>query len=305
LSKEGPAGRVRRRNPPMNITGRTKIYGVIGDPVEHTLSPLMHNAAIEKMGIDAVYVPFRVAPDGLERAIEGMPALGIEGLNVTVPHKTRVMKYLDRVTEEAEAVGAVNTVIRKDGVLTGDNTDVYGFLMSLREGCGMKRFPERVCVLGAGGAARGVVYACGGREEIREIVIVNRTLSRAEKLAAELSAVTGTPMRALPAEREVMREVLPSAGLVVNTTSVGMFPDVERSPVPDPDVFNPAQVVCDIVYNPAETKLLRDAAARGAKTVGGLAMLAYQGARSLSLWTGLEAPAGLMLRVLRDAFGGG
>jgi len=249
----------------MNITGRTKIYGVIGDPVEHTLSPLMHNTAIEEMGIDAVYVPFRVSPDDLEKAIEGMPALGIEGLNVTVPHKTRVIECLDRVTEEAEAVGAVNTVIRGDGVLTGDNTDVYGFLMCLREGCGMERFPERVCVLGAGGAARGVVYACGRREEVREIVIINRTLSRAEKIAAELSAVTGTAMRALPAERDVMGEVLPSAGLVVNTTSVGMFPEVERSPVPDPGVFNPAQVVCDIVYNPVETKFLRDAAARRAK----------------------------------------
>lgn len=283
----------------MIITGKTVIYGVIADPVEHTMSPLMHNSAIAEMGIDAVYVPFHVRPEGLERAVKGMAALGIGGLNVTVPHKTRVIEYLDNLTGEAEAVGAVNTIINKDGILTGDNTDVYGFLMCLAMDGGLERLPERVCIIGAGGAARGVVYACAGRDEVREVIVLNRTFSKAEKIADELSAISGTPVSAVQAGVDTFREILPSAGLVVNTTSVGMYPDVDVSPVPEPNVFNESQVVCDIIYNPVETRFLRDAASMGARTVGGLAMLAYQGARSLSLWTGMDAPAGIMLKVLK------
>ncbi len=284
----------------MIITGKTSIYGVIADPVEHTMSPLMHNSAIAEMGIDAVYIPFHVSPEGLERAVKGMAALGIGGLNVTVPHKTRVIEYLDNITGEAEAVGAVNTIINNDGVLTGDNTDVYGFLMCLVRDGGLERFPERVCVIGAGGAARGVVYACAGRDEVREVIVLNRTLSKAENIADELSAVSGTPVSAMSAGEDTFREILPSAGLVINTTSVGMYPDVDVSPVPEPQVFQKNQVVCDIIYNPVETRFLRDAASMGAKTVGGLAMLAYQGARSLSLWTGMDAPADVMLKVLKE-----
>lgn len=286
----------------MKISGKTVVYGVIADPVEHTLSPLMHNSAIAEMGVDAVYVPFHVLPDDLERAVKGMAALGIVGLNVTVPHKTRVIEYLDHVTEEARAVGAVNTIINHKGVLTGDNTDVFGFLMCLASDGGLEQLPERVCVIGAGGAARGVVYACLGENEVEEVVIINRTLSKAEKLADDFSAMSGKSITALPAQVETFHTVLPSAGLVINTTSVGMSPHENISPVPDPGVFHEGQIVCDIIYNPAETRLLREAASRGAKTVGGLAMLAYQGARSLSIWTGRDAPAGVMLKVLNEWF---
>jgi len=284
----------------MNISGKTAVYGVIADPVAHTLSPLMHNSAIAEMGMDAVYVPFHVRPESLEHAVKGMTALGIGGLNVTVPHKTAVIDYLDSITDEAKAVGAVNTIIGDDGVLTGDNTDVRGFLMCLIRDGGLERFPGRVCVLGAGGAARGVVYACASREEVTEITVINRTLSKAEKIAAEFSNITAASVTAAPAVTDSLMEMIPAAGLVVNTTSVGMIPDSGNSPVPDPGVFHDGQVVCDIVYNPVETRLLREAAEHGAKTVGGLAMLAYQGARSLSLWTGREAPAEVMLRVLRE-----
>ncbi|MBT4485412.1 MAG: shikimate dehydrogenase [Candidatus Latescibacteria bacterium] len=287
----------------MKISGKTTVYGVIGDPIEHTLSPLMHASAIEKMGIDAVYVPFHVRPDELEHAIKGIKALGVGGLNVTVPHKTRVMDYLDNLTDEAKAVGAVNTVINHDGVLTGDNTDVYGFTRCLFVDGGLERFPKRVYVIGAGGAARGVVYACAKSDEVSEVVVINRTLSKAEKLAEELSAVTGSHISAMPAIEETFSGMLSDAELLINTTSVGMYPQVEHSPVPYPEVFHEGQVVCDIIYNPSETRLLRDAASHGAKVVGGLAMLAYQGARSLSLWTGMEAPAEVMLDVLKQEFG--
>ena len=289
----------------MIVRGSTAVYGVIGDPIEHTMSPLMQNRAIELMGLDAVYLPFRVAPEELERAVEGMRALSIRGLNVTVPHKTAVMRCLDRVTDAAEAVGAVNTIIRDGDLLTGDNTDVYGFLRCVLEDSVVATFPARVCVLGAGGAARGVVYACAMRPEVREIAVVNRTLSRARELAERFGRITGKRITAHPAEPGEMRRILPEAGMIVNATTVGMHPDAGRSPVPEPEVLHGGQVVCDIVYNPLRTKFLRDAELRGARTLSGLAMLAYQGARSLSLWTGREAPAKAMLEELNRRIAGG
>jgi shikimate dehydrogenase len=281
----------------MIVTGNTAVYGVIGDPIAHTLSPPMQNRAMEAMGLDAVYLPFRVAPDELERAIDGMRALSIRGLNVTVPHKSAVIPFLDRLTESAEAVGAVNTILLEGPLLIGENTDGYGFLKCV-EGGGVAVFPERVCILGAGGAARSVVYACATRPEVREIAVVNRTLSRARDLADRLSRMTGAQITAHPSDPEEMRRILPDAGMIVNTTTVGMSPNIDRSPVPDPGVFHSGQVVCDIIYTPLRTRLLREAEQRGARTIGGLPMLAWQGARSLSLWTGREAPAGVMLEEL-------
>ena len=140
------------------------------------------------------------------------------------------------------------------------------------------------------------------RDEVREVIVLNRTFSKAEKLVEELSLVTGKTLVPMPADKETLKRMLPPSGLVVNTTSVGMYPDISSSPVLDPDVFHDDQVICDIIYNPLETKFLREASSRGARTVGGLAMLAYQGARSLSLWTGKDAPANVMLDVLREKF---
>lgn len=284
----------------MLITGTTAVYGVIGDPIGHTLSPLMQNRAMAEMGLDAVYLPFRVSAGYIENAVRAVRALNIRGLNVTVPHKTAVMPFLDRITDAARAVGAVNTILNADGVLTGDNTDVYGFMNCVVQDGGVESFPEKVCVLGAGGAARGVVYACALRNEVREIVVLNRTLSRAEELAVNLGNVTGKPVSAAPADPENQRRILPGAGMIVNTTTLGMSPDAESTPVPYPEVFHAGQVVCDIIYNPSQTRMLREASLRGAHTVGGLAMLAWQGARSLSLWTGREAPVEVMLAVLRE-----
>jgi len=286
-----------------DIDGKTLVFGVIGDPIEHTLSPPMHNHALEAMGVDAVYVPFHVKPEFLEHAVKSIVSLGIKGLNVTVPYKTGVMKFCDALTDVAKAVGAVNTIINDNGRLTGDNTDVYGFEMCLKSGSGIDTFPERVSILGAGGAARGIVYACAVRDEVREISILNRTFSKAEKIATEFAPLTGKTFVPLPADAENIRKALPASGLVVNTTSIGMHPDIYRSPVSEPEVFHENQIVCDIIYNPAETKFLKDAGLHGAKTVGGLAMLAYQGARSLSLWTGMEAPVEVMLDTLKEKFG--
>ncbi len=286
----------------MLITGTTAVYGVIGDPIGHTLSPLMQNRALMEMGLDAVYLPFRVLAGDVGNAMRAVTALHIRGLNVTVPHKTAVIPFLNRITDTARVVGAVNTIQNVDGVLTGDNTDGYGFVNCVVRDGGVAVFPERVCVLGAGGAARSVVYACALREEVREITVMNRTLSRAEELAATLSPSTGKPIYAASADPESMRHILPEAGMIVNTTTLGMHPDSGSTPVPYPEVFHAGQVVCDIIYNPSRTRMLREAAQRGAHTVGGLAMLAWQGARSLSLWTGREAPVQEMIEALRERF---
>lgn len=282
------------------ITGKTAVYGVIGDPIAHSLSPLMHNRALEIMDIDAVYAAFHVIPDNLGDAISGLRALGIRGLNVTVPHKMAVMSYLDEVSEDARAIGAVNTIIVEDDRLVGDNTDAYGFLMCVLKGAGLEKLPATVCVLGAGGASRGVVYALAERGEVERIAVANRTVSKAERLASELSTVTGKVIDVCSAEGAAFHDALASAELVVNTTTVGMHPDQDLTPVADPAVFHPGQIVCDIIYSPLETRFLREAAAYGAKTINGLAMLAYQGARSLSLWTKRDAPAETMLAVLRE-----
>lgn len=284
------------------IGGTTAVFGVIGDPIGHTLSPLMQNRALEIMDIDGVYVAFPVSSGELEDAVRAVRALHIRGLNVTVPHKTAVMPYLDHLSDAARAVGAVNTIINDERGLTGDNTDVYGFEQCvLREG-GVDRFPARICVLGAGGAARGVVYACAVREEVEEIVILNRTLSRAREIADDIGMFSGRRISAAPLDTETQRAVIPEMGMIVNATSMGMASDAVNTPVSIPDAFQPGQLVCDIIYTPLRTRLLEEAAARGARTIGGLAMLAYQGARSLSLWTGREAPADAMLDVLREKF---
>jgi shikimate dehydrogenase len=286
----------------MIVSGKTSVFGVIGDPIAHTLSPLMHNRAISEMGIDAVYVPFHVEPEFFPFAVKSIISLGIKGMNITVPYKTEAIKHLDKLSDVAIAVGAVNTIINDNSVLIGDNTDVYGFEKCLEVGGGLLTFPEKVCVLGAGGAARGVVYACLMREEVKEVTVINRTLSKAKKLAEELFKVTGKVAVPVKADEEALNNVLPESGLIINTTSIGMHPDTGQSPVHDPSLFHEGQIVCDIIYNPLRTKLLIDADSQGAKTIGGLAMLAYQGARSLSLWTGLEAPAEVMLNVLKEKF---
>ncbi len=285
------------------IEGTTGVFGVIGDPVGHSFSPLMHNLAFEAMGLDCVYVAFHVLPGNLEQAVKAVSALQMQGLNVTAPHKTRVMRYLDTLSDAAKAVGAVNTIINKNGVLIGDNTDVYGFEECVLRDGGMVRFPSRICILGAGGASRAVVYACARRTEVEEIVILNRTESRAREIALDIGALTGKRIIAAPSDAETQWKELRAANMVVNATTVGMHPDIEKSPVLNPEVFHSGQTVCDIIYTPLRTRFLRDADKRGAKTIGGLSMLAYQGARSLFLWTGRQAPSEIMLEALRERFG--
>jgi len=285
------------------IRATTAVLGVIGHPVEHSFSPQMHNAAIRALGLDWCYVAFHVLPGEVGRAMEGLRGLGIRGLNVTVPHKQAVMAYLDEVSEEAQAVGAVNTISNEGGRLIGTNTDVYGILTSLRETAGLKTLPGKVVVLGGGGAARGVVYALSTASETSEIVVLNRTETKAHQLSEEMADRSGKQVEGGALSEEKLRRALLDAGLLINTTSVGMSPKVDASPIGDWDVLHPGLTVYDAVFNPLETRLMRQAKAAGARAFGGIEMLVYQGARSLEIWSGRPAPVGVMKEAILEGIG--
>lgn len=274
------------------ISGKTRICGLIGDPVEHSMSPAMHNAAFRKLGLDYIYVAFRVKPPELEQAIAGMRALNIRGLNVTIPHKVNVIPFLDNIDPLAEKIGAVNTIVNDDGVLTGYNTDASGFLRAMRES-GVEPAGKNVVVLGAGGASRAVSFILA--DSGAKLTILNRKLELdwAEELAGRISQVFNIEVRAMELNRTNLAAILSKTDILVNTTSVGMSPNIEQAPL-DTDLLHSGLAVYDIVYNPVETRLLQEAAAAGAKTIGGLNMLAWQGAIAFEKWTGREAPVDLM-----------
>ncbi|MFA6109542.1 MAG: shikimate dehydrogenase [Candidatus Latescibacterota bacterium] len=274
------------------ISGRTRVLGVIGHPVEHTASPAMHNAAIAALGLDLVYTAFRVAPENLAAAIAGMRALGIAGLNVTVPHKQAVIPLLDEVSPEARAIGAVNTIELREGRLIGHNTDAFGVLESLRRDGGLELLPARVALLGAGGAGRAVLYALLGRPEVERVLLLNRSMVRAEALAESLGRAGRVEVARL--DPDGCRAVAGS-GLLINATSVGMHPAEEASPLADPGCLGPGMLVLDLVYNPRRTRLMAQAETAGARSVNGLGMLACQGARAFEIWTGRWPPVETML----------
>lgn len=280
----------------IEINGQTQLLGIIGWPVEHSLSPTMHNAAFAALGLNWVYLPLSVPPGRVEAALRGLLALGFRGANVTVPHKEAVMPHLGCITEVAQAIGAVNTlVVGEDGRLTGDNTDGAGFLAALRE-AGFEPQGCRALVLGAGGAARAVVYALATAGA--QVTVLNRTSSRAEALIQHLApAVPPSSLSSQLLHREILAEEATHADLLVNATPVGMWPHGEGSPWPD-DLPLPSHLtVFDLVYNPLETQLLRQARRVGARTIGGLGMLVHQGALAFELWTGRLPP----LEVMRAA----
>jgi len=277
---------------PLNINGQTKLVGLIGYPVEHSLSPAMHNSAFAALDLNWCYVPLPVRPERLGEAVAGLRALSFVGANVTVPHKEAVMPHLDHVTPEAQAIGAVNTLVMREGRSIGHNTDWQGFLTALGEG-GFDPHGKRAVVLGAGGAARAVVYALA--QAGAQVAVLNRTLARAQALAQDLSPLfPGLLLFSLPLTLQTLGERTAEAHLLVNATSVGTWPEVDQSPWPEDLAFPSHLTVFDLVYNPRQTKLLRQARAAGAKAVGGLGMLVHQGAAAFELWTGKKAPVETM-----------
>ena len=275
---------------------------MIGDPVAHSFSPLMHNAAIAALSEDYAYVAFHVLPENVGHAIDGMRALGIRGLNVTIPHKQAVMEYLDKISEEALAVGAVNTISLEDGDLVGYNTDVYGLSTALERVAGLQQFPECCVVLGAGGAARAAVYALATRQEVRTVRVLNRTFARAESLAKDMQKITGKYITAAVLDKDPLLAHLADAGLVVNTTSLGMFPHVEGSALLNEKALHAGLVLYDTVFNPMQTRLMSQFQSVGASAYGGLEMLVYQGARSFQIWTGTEPSSDVMKQAIVGRF---
>ncbi|MEA3345480.1 MAG: shikimate dehydrogenase [Chloroflexota bacterium] len=282
------------------INGHTKLVGVIGWPVEHTVSPAMHNAAFDAAGLNWRYVPLRVHPERVVEAVRGLRALGFVGCNVTVPHKRAIMGSMDEITDQARAIGAVNTItIQSDGRMVGHNTDADGFLRALADG-DLDPKGKQALVIGAGGAGRAVAYALASSGAA--VTILNRTLSRAESLVADLiSFFPRADAEARPYSPASLRQEAQSADLLVNATPLGMWPQVDRSPWPDEVPMLPSLTVFDVVYNPPETKLMRQARSAGAQAIGGLGMLVRQGATAWELWTGQEAPVEVMAAAAKAA----
>ncbi|WP_456419122.1 shikimate dehydrogenase [Methanocaldococcus infernus] len=277
------------------MDAKTKLVGLIGHPVEHSLSPVMHNAAFKDKNLNYVYLAFDVKPEKLKFVVDGAKALGMVGFNVTIPHKVEIIKYLDQLSEEAKLIGAVNTVKIEDDIAIGYNTDGIGARRALEEEIGKVK-DKKIVIFGAGGAARAVAFELA---KDNFVVIANRTLEKAKKLAKEI-------------EEKLNREVgysdlnvdLENVDIVINATPVGMYPNVNEKPIVSKERLRKDMIVMDLVYNPLETTLLKEAKKVGAKTIDGLGMLIYQGAEAFKIWTGVEPNIEVMresiLKVLKN-----
>ena len=274
----------------MKISGKTNICVIIGDPVEHSLSPTMHNAAYEALGIDDefVFVASHVKVEDVKHVVQAVRVMGISGLTCTIPHKLKVMQYLDAVDPIAAKIGAVNTVVNDSGILRGYNTDWLGTVMPLEHEIGSLK-GKSVALVGAGGAARAMAY--GVIEKGAHLTIVNRTLAKAKELAEELEVEINVTTF------DDMKSHIPEHDIILNATSLGMGEQMNQTPIPK-EFIRKNQIVFDAVYSPRETRLLKEAKERGAKTIQGVEMLLYQGIAQFELYTGREAPIDVMRKVL-------
>lgn len=271
----------------MDVNGKTRITGIFGYPIEHTLSPLMHNTAFRSLGLDICYVPFRVSPEDLPDAVRAVRSLNMLGVNITVPHKEDVIPLLDAVNEEASFIGAVNTIVHSEGYLTGYNTDGRGFISSLSEK-GISIDGKDIAVIGTGGASRAISYYLS--DKAARLSLFDIDTKKAEKLAGDLGNIRSNVV--LLPDMNTMGK----PDIIINATPLGMKAD---DPLPvDPDFISADTAVCDLVYK--NTKLLQNASKRGAKTIDGSGMLLWQGVLAFELWTGVKPPVDLMRRVLMD-----
>lgn len=279
---------------------RAEITGVFGDPVEGNPTGVMEEAAYAACGLNYRYLTLKVTPDDFPAAMASIHALHMKGMNLTMPHKIAVLPYLDELSQAASIIGAVNTIVVKDGKLFGENTDGKGFVQALKNQ-GINPAGKRIVMLGAGGAAKAIAVECA-LAGAASVTVVNRTESRAEELAqvirehtqTEAAGVKWTPGHPVPADTDIL----------INATSIGLAPDSDKKPDIDYDTITDTMIVSDVVFNPADTLFLREAGNRGAQTVNGLGMLACQGALNFTLWTGAEAPLQIMEDTLRKEFEG-
>ena len=278
----------------MNIKGSTNIVGLIGHPVEHSFSPPMHNAAFKALDMDYAYVAFDVDPSNLKSAIEGAKSLNIKGFNVTIPHKIGVMDFLDGIDEVAELIGAVNTIDFKD--MKGYNTDGIGAVKAIEEVTSIKS--KNVVIAGAGGASRAISFYIA-KYGADSLTILNRNIDKAQKLARDVSE-SGLIGNVKSDSINDINSYLDDADILINTTPIGMHPNVDVEPIATADHLHEDMAVFDAVYNPNETVLLKEAIKAGAKPVYGIKMLLYQGAESFRIWTGENPPVDVMENALRD-----
>ncbi|WP_289135712.1 shikimate dehydrogenase [uncultured Brevibacillus sp.] len=274
------------------ITSKTQLVGLFGHPVSHSQSPMMHNAAFAQMGLGFAYVAFDVDPTDLEDAVRGIRALGLKGINVTIPHKVAIMPMLDEIDPLAKRIGAVNTVVINDGRLIGYNTDGMGYVRSLVEETGIVLDQQIVTMVGAGGAARAVAFTLA-EKGVKEIRIMNRSRERAQILAEHVGTIVPTKI----VEQGDGMDAIADSSLLINTTSIGMLPNVQEMPVPQEWLHNKL-TVSDLIYNPLETRLLGEARAIGATVHSGVGMFVNQGALAFELWTGQEAPTEAMREIV-------
>ncbi len=277
------------------ITGKTKIVGVIGDPVEHSLSPIMHNAAFKHLGLDYIYVPFHVKKGAVGDAIKGMKAFNIQGLNVTIPHKIDVIDYIDEIDDVAELIGAVNTLKLVNGKIEAFNTDGAGCVRALEEIISLGG--KKVLILGAGGAARAVAFQLS-ISGIESLCILNRTPRNARKIAEDIKEKLGIEVSS--GSLKEIENRIGGVDILIDTTPVGMYPHSKVKPLVTADMMHENLIVKDLVYNPPNTVLLKEAERAGAKTISGIKMLVYQGAESFRIWTGKEAPINVMENAIME-----
>jgi shikimate dehydrogenase len=275
----------------------TKLVGLLGTPLGHSFSPAMHNKAFETLGLNYFYLPIEVTAENLPTVAAGLAKMNFAGYNVTIPHKIRIMDCLDAIDPLAQAIGAVNTVVLENGRATGFNTDGEGFVRSLEAESGIAVGEKCYFIIGCGGAARAIAMTLAFKGAPK-IYLCNRTEQKAHEQAAEINAKVRPCCEVVPMDPNRIAPSVREADVLINTTSIGMHPDEDRSPI-DGDLIPAGMVVSDIVYNPARTKLLRIAEEKGCQTVPGLGMLVYQGAEAFRKWTGAEPPVDVMFEVVR------
>jgi shikimate dehydrogenase len=281
------------------VSYKAELVGVFGYPVAENPTGVMQEAAFQDRDLNWRYLTIEVRPEDLEKAMIGLRAFGMQGVNLTIPHKVAVIQYLDRLSREAELIGAVNTVVQEGDELIGHNTDGKGFLRSVRDDAGVDPAGKHIVFLGAGGAARAmsVELALAGAANI---TIVNRTPGRGQELVKQLSEKTSVEAQFVQWQGDY--SVPPETDILVNATSIGLFPNTEESPAVDVASIHPDLLVCDVIPNPPRTAFLRATEAAGARTLDGLGMLVYQGAIAFDMWTGVEAPIPVMRYALEEVF---
>ncbi|MBO5461332.1 MAG: shikimate dehydrogenase [Ruminococcus sp.] len=278
------------------ITGHTQLTCLLGSPVAHSISPMMHNFSFQHLDLDYAYLAFDVGTEELAKAVEGLRTINARGFNVTMPCKNLMSTLCDKLSPAAEIIGAVNTVVNDNGVLTGHTTDGTGYMMAVKD-AGHDIIGKKMTLLGAGGAASSVL-AQAALDGVREISVFNVRdgfFPRAEKMVADLNERTNCKVSLYDfSDESVLRRELADSDILTNATSVGMAPNVDASIITDPSMFHKNLVVSDVIYNPKETKLLRLAKEAGCPTFNGLYMLLYQGAEAFKIWTGKDMPTELV-----------